>query len=298
MRKTRPPCRNLALLGFLVRLMAAQHLFQVKTSQITCLWLMATIVPKESQHSGIWCGFASFADSLLRMSSYRALGLAQPLGAWQTTASLRGRATCVRASYAPARVRAAGAPFFFMRWRGVRFNNFSRVSQLLLPAFKAASPAHCQLLMPTFRELPHLPTSKANLSRITSPANFSCQLFRCHFTILRTQANFVFCDFSSRFLALLPFSSSGRGNVPLRGYRASLSWSRRTLCGHFACQSALWRRACLYFRCSRIGLSKLCCLVHGSSGSPSGSVIPKVFLRKLCARSSGCKVANFENSSV
>ena len=32
----------------------------------------------------------------------------------------------------------------------------------------------CQLLMATFRELLHLPTSRASVSRVTSPANISC----------------------------------------------------------------------------------------------------------------------------
>ena len=34
----------------------------------------------------------------------------------------------------------------------------------------------CQLLMPTFRELLHLPPSHANILKVISPANFSCQL--------------------------------------------------------------------------------------------------------------------------
>ena len=47
---------------------------------------------------------------------------------------------------------------------------------------KAAANFTCQLLMPTCRELLHLPTSHANLSRVTSPANFSCQLVESYFT--------------------------------------------------------------------------------------------------------------------
>ena len=47
---------------------------------------------------------------------------------------------------------------------------------------KAAANFTCQLLMPTCRELFHLPTSHANLSRVTSPANFSCQLVESYFT--------------------------------------------------------------------------------------------------------------------
>ena len=42
----------------------------------------------------------------------------------------------------------------------------------------------CQLLMPTCRELLHLPTCRANLSRVISPSNFSCQLFGCYLVIL------------------------------------------------------------------------------------------------------------------
>ena len=42
----------------------------------------------------------------------------------------------------------------------------------------------CQLLMPTCRELLHLPTSHVNLLRVTSPANFSCQLFGCYLILL------------------------------------------------------------------------------------------------------------------
>ena len=47
----------------------------------------------------------------------------------------------------------------------------------------------CQLLMPTCRELLHLPTSHVNSLRVTSPANFSCQLFGCYLILLKAQAN-------------------------------------------------------------------------------------------------------------
>ena len=49
---------------------------------------------------------------------------------------------------------------------------------------KAAANFTCQLLMPTSRELLHLPTSRVNFSRVTSgaPANLSCQLFESYFT--------------------------------------------------------------------------------------------------------------------
>ena len=47
----------------------------------------------------------------------------------------------------------------------------------------------CQLLMPTCRELLHLPTSHVNFLRVTSPANFSCQLFGCYLILLKAQAN-------------------------------------------------------------------------------------------------------------
>ena len=48
----------------------------------------------------------------------------------------------------------------------------------------------CQLLMPTCRELLHLPTSHANLSRVTPPANFSCQLVESYFTCLLLMSTF------------------------------------------------------------------------------------------------------------
>ena len=47
----------------------------------------------------------------------------------------------------------------------------------------------CQLLMPTCRELLHLPTSHVNFLKVTSPANFSCQLFGCYLILLKAQAN-------------------------------------------------------------------------------------------------------------
>ena len=46
---------------------------------------------------------------------------------------------------------------------------------------KAAANFTCQLLMSTFRQLFHLPTSHVNFSRVISPANFSCQLFESYF---------------------------------------------------------------------------------------------------------------------
>ena len=55
---------------------------------------------------------------------------------------------------------------------------------------KAAANFTCQLLMPTCRELLHLPTSHANLSRVTSPANFSCQLVESYFTCLLLMSTF------------------------------------------------------------------------------------------------------------
>ena len=48
----------------------------------------------------------------------------------------------------------------------------------------------CQLLMPTCRELLHLPTSHANLSRVTSRAYFSCQLVESYFTCLLLMSTF------------------------------------------------------------------------------------------------------------
>ena len=55
---------------------------------------------------------------------------------------------------------------------------------------KAAANFTSQLLMPTCRELLHLPTSHANLSRVTSPANFSCQLVESYFTCLLLMSTF------------------------------------------------------------------------------------------------------------
>ena len=54
---------------------------------------------------------------------------------------------------------------------------------------KAAANFTCQLPMPTCRELLHLPTSHVNFLRVTSPANFSCQLFGCYLIQLKAQAN-------------------------------------------------------------------------------------------------------------
>ena len=54
---------------------------------------------------------------------------------------------------------------------------------------KAAANFTCQLLMPTCRELLHLPTSHVNFLRVTPPANFSCQLFGCYLILLKAQAN-------------------------------------------------------------------------------------------------------------
>ena len=48
----------------------------------------------------------------------------------------------------------------------------------------------CQLLMATFRELLHPPTSPANFSRFTLPASFSCQLFENYFTCQLLMPNF------------------------------------------------------------------------------------------------------------
>ena len=47
----------------------------------------------------------------------------------------------------------------------------------------------CQLRMPTCRELLNLPASHVNFLRVTSPANFSCQLFGCYLILLKAQAN-------------------------------------------------------------------------------------------------------------
>ena len=80
-----------------------------------------------------------------------------------------------------------------------------------------------QLLMRTFRELLHLPTSDANFLRVVSPANFSCnfsivtspanlscQLFVCYLTILKAQANFSFVP--SLLLHLRPRSAFQKGD--------------------------------------------------------------------------------------
>ena len=69
----------------------------------------------------------------------------------------------------------------------------------------------CQLLMPTCRELLHLPTSHANLSRVTSPANFSCQLVESYFTC---QLLMPTC----RELLHLPTSHANLSRVTSRAY--------------------------------------------------------------------------------
>ena len=56
----------------------------------------------------------------------------------------------------------------------------------------------CQLLMPTCRELLHLLTSHANLSRVTSPANFSCQLVESYFTCLLLMSTFRLLSHSTK----------------------------------------------------------------------------------------------------
>ena len=71
-----------------------------------------------------------------------------------------------------------GPPFFSFFFFFFFFPEALRRVLLL----KAAANFTCQLLMPTCRELLHLPTSHANLSRVTSPANFSCQLVESYFT--------------------------------------------------------------------------------------------------------------------
>ena len=72
---------------------------------------------------------------------------------------------------------------------------------------KAAANFTCQLLMPTCRELLHLPTSHANLSRVTSPANFSrvtspanfsCQLVESYFTCLLLMSTFRLLSHSTK----------------------------------------------------------------------------------------------------
>ena len=68
--------------------------------------------------------------------------------------------------------------------------NLSRVTSLAnFSCQLVESYFTCQLLMPTCRELLHLPTSHVNFLRVTSPANFSCQLFGCYLILLKAQAN-------------------------------------------------------------------------------------------------------------
>ena len=82
-----------------------------------------------------------------------------------------------------------GASFFFLFQGPLRPQTRGWFSFCFFPEalrrvllLKAAANFTCQLLMPTCRELLHLPTSHANLSRVTSPANFSCQLVESYFT--------------------------------------------------------------------------------------------------------------------
>ena len=72
--------------------------------------------------------------------------------------------------------------YFDMRILFVCFCVFFPEALRRVLLLKAAANFTCQLLMPTCRELLHLPTSHANLSRVTSPANFSCQLVESYFT--------------------------------------------------------------------------------------------------------------------
>ena len=58
----------------------------------------------------------------------------------------------------------------------------------------------CQLLMLTFRKLLHLPASHANFSRVTSPANFSCQLFESYFTCQLLMPTFLLSYFACQLL--------------------------------------------------------------------------------------------------
>ena len=67
-------------------------------------------------------------------------------------------------------------------WGRARIFQFFPEALRRVLLLKAAANFTCQLLMPTCRELLHLPTSHANLSRVTSPANFSCQLVESYFT--------------------------------------------------------------------------------------------------------------------
>ena len=85
--------------------------------------------------------------------------------------------------------------------------NFSRViSSANFSCQLFESYFTCQLLMPTFRELLRLPTSHASFSRVTSPANFSCQLFGCYLMILKTQANFSFLPSHLDFSGVISLS--------------------------------------------------------------------------------------------
>ena len=72
------------------------------------------------------------------------------------------------------------------------------ISKYTSSTHSAGSNFTCQLCLPTFRELLHLPTSSANFSRVASPANFACQLVESCFT----------CQLCQRFRELLHLPTS------------------------------------------------------------------------------------------
>ena len=131
------------------------------------------------------------------------------LGSAQALATMEILASRVNESleHLPSRLDEATALFRFfpvfggslcggprLRWLFLR--EAQRIYHVFFPEalrrvfLLAAANFTCKLLMPTFRELCHLQTSHSNFSIVTSPANFSCQLFGCYLIILKAQADF------------------------------------------------------------------------------------------------------------
>ena len=87
---------------------------------------------------------------------------------------------------APSALRQAVCKFLRVKVQEVRVPPCARICKM---RGRLLSPVLLLLRLPTFRDLLHLPTSRANFSRetppancscsrVTSPSNFSCQLFR------------------------------------------------------------------------------------------------------------------------
>ena len=182
---------------------------------------------------------------------------------------------------------------------------------------KSAAKNSCQLA----EELFHLPTSHANFSRATSPANFSrvtsaanisCQHFESY-SIVISPANFS-CQLSGCYLGCgavqivlssanpracrncgvvricLELGEPSAEIVRVEAFslwrRANLSWSRRTLCGDRACQSALSVAPCEFALSSVNPLRRSCVSKRSCCGC--GAVQISRARRTLC-RDRACR---------